>query len=367
MFQEAAKHPLGDLVRQSPPFDISHVPDDSWMKNKVIVITGGASGFGAGFLRRWAAAGAVVIAADINVQNGDQLVRDVKKETGNPHLHFVHCDVTDWQSQVNLFREAVKLSPHGGIDTVVANAGIGGGKRPFEEPIDLDRPDPPPPDLSVLDVNLTGVLYTTHLALWYLPRNPGSSPANPKCVPSEMHRDRHLVLLGSYASLMPIPGAPLYGASKHAVLGLYRTLRSMSFMHGIRVNLVCPYFILTPLATTVVRLALAGGTAGKVEDVVDAATRFAADPRVVGRAVSVGPKLNVKQDVDGEWHLVEGKDPDAEKRAMWEVYLHDFEDSDVFQRRLVSIMNRITEIRGWTGWARDTIAAIVYGLRSLWK
>lgn len=367
MPQEAAKHPLGELMRQSPPFDINHVPDDSWVKDKVIVITGGASGFGAGFVRRWAAAGAMVIAADINVKNGDQLVREIRKDTGNPNLYFLHCDVTDWQSQVNLFREAVKLSPHGGIDTVVANAGISEGKRAFEEPRDLDQANPPPPDLAVLDVNLTGVAYTTYLALWYLPRNPGSSPASPKCVPSETHRDRHLILISSYAGLMPIPGAPLYGASKHAVVGLYRTLRSMSFMHGVRVNMLCPYYIDTPLLNGPVRAFLAGGAMGKVEDVVDAATRFAADPRVLGRAVSVGPKLNVKLDADGEWQLVEGESKEAEQRAIWEIYLHDLEDAEVSQRRFVSILNRMTEIRGWTGWFQDMTAAILHGLRSYWR
>ncbi|KAL9603598.1 MAG: hypothetical protein Q9219_001101 [cf. Caloplaca sp. 3 TL-2023] len=367
MPHEAAKHPLGDLVRQSPPFDVNHIPDDSWVKDKVIVITGGASGFGAGFSRRWASAGAIIVAADINVQKGDQLIRELKKDTGNPNLHFIQCDVTNWQSQVNLFREAVKLSPHGGIDTVVANAGIPGGKRPFEQPADLDLVNPPPPDMSVIDVNLTGVLYSAHLALWYLPRNPGSSPASPTCVPSKTHRDRHLILMASYAGLMPIPGAPLYGASKHAVVGLYRTLRSMCFMHGVRVNMLCPYFVDTALASVAVRVIMAGGTMGKVEDVVEAATRFAADPRVVGRAVSVGPKLKVKQDADGEWSLVEEDDKDAEERAIFEIYLHDFEDSDIFQRRLVAIMNRATEIRGWVGWARDMVKAIVYGLRSWWR
>lgn len=60
MGQEAVKHPLRDLIRQSPPFDANHIPDDSWMKDKVVIITGGASGFGLGMFRRWAAAGAVV-------------------------------------------------------------------------------------------------------------------------------------------------------------------------------------------------------------------------------------------------------------------------------------------------------------------
>ncbi|CAL8576163.1 hypothetical protein XPA_002055 [Xanthoria parietina] len=366
MGQEAMKHPLGHLIRQSPPFDANHIPNDSWMKDKVVIITGGASGFGLGMFKRWAVAGAVVIVADINVAKGDQLVRDVKKATGNPHLHFIHCDVTDWPSQVSLFRETAKLSPHGGIDTVVANAGIGGGKKSFEEPSDLDLANPPPPDISILDVNLKGIVYTSYLALWYLPRNPGSSPADPKCVPIQTNRDRHLLLIGSIAGLMAIPGASLYGASKHAVVGLYRNLRASSFMHGVRVNLICPYFVETPLLTARARAILAGGVLAKEEDVVDAATRFAADPCVVGRAVCVNPKLKVKQDVGGEWSLVEGEDQDAEQRAIWEVYLHDFEDADVFQRRIIAIINRATEIRGWIGWAQDMVRALAYGLRSLW-
>lgn len=60
MGQEAAKHPQGHLIRQSPPFDADHIPDDAWMKDKVVIITGGASGFGLGMFRRWAAAQAVV-------------------------------------------------------------------------------------------------------------------------------------------------------------------------------------------------------------------------------------------------------------------------------------------------------------------
>ncbi|KAL8853440.1 MAG: hypothetical protein Q9221_001757 [Calogaya cf. arnoldii] len=366
MGQEAIKHPVGELIRQSPPFDAKHIPDDSWMKDKVVIITGGASGFGEGFFRRWAAAGAVVVIADINVAKGDQLVRDVKKVTGNQNLHFIHCNVTDWQSQVILFREAVKLSPHGGIDTVVANAGVGVAKRPFEDPSDLDLTNPPPPDISILDVNLKGVVYTSYLALWYLPRNPGSSPANSDCVPTRVNRDRHLILIASLAGLMAIPGSALYGASKHAIVGLYRNMRASSFMQGLRVNMICPYFVETPLLNAPARALLAGAVLGKEEDVVEAATRFTADPRVVGRAVSVGPKLKVKQDVDGEWSLIESEDPDAEQRAIWEIYLHDWEDTDVFQRRCLSIMNRATELRGWTGWAQDMVRALAYGLRSLW-
>ena len=69
-------------IRQSPPIDVTTSYDAAWVKDKVILITGGASGFGAGFVRLWAQHGATVIVGDINVKMGDALVRDVRKQTG---------------------------------------------------------------------------------------------------------------------------------------------------------------------------------------------------------------------------------------------------------------------------------------------
>jgi NAD(P)-dependent dehydrogenase (short-subunit alcohol dehydrogenase family) len=105
------------LIRQSPPLDLSSPYEASWVNGKVILVTGGASGFGAAFVRHWATHGATVIVGDRNVQKGDQLCREINRELGGEKkVHFVHCDVTDWQSQVDMFRAAVKLSPHGGLD-----------------------------------------------------------------------------------------------------------------------------------------------------------------------------------------------------------------------------------------------------------
>ncbi len=115
---------------------------------------------------------------------------------------------------------------------MVANAGIDGSQSTFEQPKDLDAAEPPPPSLKVIDVNLTGVLYTTHLALYYLARNPNSVPASPSTDLVATHRDRHLLLVGSLASLSPLTSQALYGAAKHGVLGLFRSLRSSSFAHG---------------------------------------------------------------------------------------------------------------------------------------
>lgn len=350
---------LLDATRQSPPIDLDIPYDDAWVNGKTILITGGASGFGAAFARRWAAAGATIIIGDVSVNSGQNLVRDVRAKTGNENVHFLYCDVTDWQSQVTFFKESIKLSPHGGIDTVVANAGIS-AEFGFDEPVDLDAAEPPKPNLKVFDVNMVGVLYTTHLAMFWLPRNPGSRDPSTKSDPAAESRDRHILLMGSMASLCPIPTQILYGTSKHGVLGLFRTLRSTTFARGVRVNMLCPYFIDTPIVNVAGRLALAGGAIGEVEDVVDAATRLTADSRIAGRALAIGPKMSVALDDNGDYQLTP-KAAGGQQKALWEPYADDWEDAELFARNLVRLLNGVVLMRGWVGWVGDIVKAVRFG------
>ena len=362
------KYPM--VNEQSPPLKFPAVYDESCIKGKTILITGGAGGFGEAFVRRWAVAGACIVFGDKNVRKGQALEREVRSQAGHENVHFIVCDVTDWASQVSLFKEAIKLSPHQGIDTVVVNAGIADRKVEFENPIDLDVKDPPTPDLRVINVTLIGAMYTTHLGLFHLARNPDSSPASAKGVPSPTQRDRHILLLGSCASLMPIPGQALYAAAKHGVLGMYRSLRTCSSIKGVRVNLICPYFVNTPMLTAQVRAALlAGAGLGTVEDVVEAATMFTANSSIIGRAVVVGPKLEVTQDDQGNLSVSKDSNQNegANERGIWEIYAHDFEDCDVFSRNIIGLLNRAAEAKGWLGWAGDLVGAIGYGFSTQWK
>lgn len=302
---------LSSRITQSTPIPYTNLRD------KTILITGGASGFGEACFRSWASHGANVIIGDINASKGAELVAELRQLTKNENLHFVHLDVTSWTSQVAFFQSAARMSPHGGIDRVVANAGIAdaGDEAVFEEPValynsaqgggggnaarfdvdttvsrhkagskttqsDIDAtptpqplktdgdstpqpdtadvdpnlqshtevidilpslasPPPPPPSLKIIDVNLYGVLYTTHLALSYLPRNPNSQPCDVHT--HAAHRDRHLLLVSSIAGLAGLPSQPLYAAAKHGVVGLFRTLRlTTPIKHGVRVNMINP-------------------------------------------------------------------------------------------------------------------------------
>ncbi|KFY47640.1 hypothetical protein V496_10511 [Pseudogymnoascus sp. VKM F-4515 (FW-2607)] len=325
-----------DLVRQSPPIDLSQSYDPGWVSGKTILITGGASGFGEGFFRKWAAHGANVIIGDINDKQGKALVEEV-----------------------DFFHQALKLSPSGGIDSVVANAGINGyGGQPFWDPVGLDADTPPPPNLKCLEVNLIGVTYTAQLALFYLKRNPNSAVADHRVQPAANRPDRHLLLIGSIASLITLPVLPQYNASKHAVLGLFKSLRSTAFMGGLRVNIILPYFVSTPLLSAGARVLLAGGTIGTPEDVVDAGTRFMADTRIVGRALMVGPKIKVR--ADDEWEVVSHRDKDGVEVAVREVFVDDFEAVEAFCARLIKLLNVVEAARGWGAFLADMFAAITY-------
>ena len=352
------KDSVADIVRTSPRLDLLSPIDSSWVKDKTIVITGGASGIGEGFFKRWAAAGANVIVGDINVEKGARLVHDISRQTGNSNLHFFQCDVTSWQSQVELFQEALERSPHGGIDCVVANAGVSDKQHSFEEPQGLDKPNPPEPSLQVMDVNCTGVLYTTHLALFWLQENPGSAKSDPKNRSLDLKRDRHLLIISSMAGLFPIPSQVQYTASKHALVGIFRGLRGTTFKHGIRVNMLCPYYIDTPILDTASRLLLAGGVLSDIEPVVEAATRFVADPAIVGKAVTIGPKGNIKVGDDGRWDIVD--EPAGHESKVMEIYADDYKEVELSVRRIVKVLNQVEQTRGWIGWSLDVIKAIRY-------
>ncbi|TAQ89765.1 hypothetical protein B7494_g1918 [Chlorociboria aeruginascens] len=352
----AKRNNIVQAVHQSPPVDTSAPYDATWVAGKTILITGGASGFGEGFFRKWAENGANVIIGDINDARGQALVDEVREATGSQHHHYIHCDVTNWQSQVDFFHEAIKLSPTGGIDTVVANAGIADHATAFEAPKNLDADTPRKPNLKCFEVNLLGVMYTAHLAIYYLQRNPHSEAASADSAPSAHKPDRHLLLIGSIASVCPLPAQVLYGTAKHGVMGLFRTLRATEFINGIRVNMLCPYFIATPLIPAPARMLLAGGAMGVPEDVVDAGTRLVADTRIMGRALVIGPKVRMND----EWEIVPQMAKDGKELAVWEVYGHDFEETEVWTSRIVRILNQVEAARGWIGWARDMVGALVY-------
>ncbi|CAG8957274.1 hypothetical protein HYFRA_00010697 [Hymenoscyphus fraxineus] len=346
-------------VATNDPYDVA------WVQGRTILITGGASGIGAGLFRKWAENGANIVIGDINDKLGEELVAEVRKTTGNQHLHYIHCDVTNWLSQVHFFKTAKQLSPTGGIDAVVANAGITDGNKIFDKNVhDYETlENPPAPVFKCMDVNLTGVMYTAKLAIYYLSKNPESDKASTLVTPEPNTRDRHLLLVGSIASLGSLPGLVQYNASKHAVLGLFRSLNTTSFLNGLRVNIILPYFTDTPILPVSARLLLAGGAMGTPEDVVEAATRLMADTRLVGRALAIGPRATV----DKNGHLCEANVPGSRETSVWDIDALDFSATETFTRRFVGLLTQIERTRGWVGLVKDIFRVLLNPFRGLWQ
>ncbi|KAK3901505.1 hypothetical protein C8A05DRAFT_44854 [Staphylotrichum tortipilum] len=350
-----------EMINQSPPVDCSKPYDATTLAGKTILITGGASGFGAAFARHWASHGAHLIIGDVNDAAGESLVAELRASAKPDQvLIYQHCDVTSWPDQLALFKSARRASPTGSIDGVVAGAGIVERGDPlnasatnavFDLPHNLDSDSAPPPPLGVLAVNLTGVMYTAHLALYHLPRNKRGA-------------DRHLLLISSIAGLFPLPGQTEYTASKHAVMGLFRALRGTAWTKGVRVNVLAPYFVDTPLLPKAGLALLAGAAKAELEDVVDAATRTMADAEVRGRALVVGPKMRVLDGGEGRIRTVEGdmKRDGERKQAVWDVYGDDYERVEAFMWRYLSVLNVMTGVQGWIGFVKD-IFGICFGAR----
>nr|CDP23866.1 Putative dehydrogenase [Podospora anserina S mat+] len=347
-------------VRQSSPVDTTAPYSTTSLSGKTILITGGASGFGAAFARHWASFGSHIFIGDVNDSLGHALVAELRTAYPTQTFHHHHCDVTSWTDQLSLFKFAVANSPTGGIEGVVAAAGVVDMDNSFDSPrrngSKTENNEPEEPRLKVLEVNLTGVAYTVHLAMFYLPRN-GTG------------RDRHILLVSSIAGIAPLPGQTEYTASKHGVMGLFRALRGTSWTRGVRVNCVNPYFVDTPLLPASGIALLAGAPKAELGDVVDAGTRLMADEGIRGRALVVGPKMRVVEGEDGVTRLVAEAptNPEGEGervQAVWEVYAEDFERVESFVWRYVGMMNVMKSLAGWVGVVRDLWGIYVLGKKA---
>jgi short-subunit dehydrogenase len=240
----------------------------------------------------------------------------------HPSHHFLQCDVTSYASQCTLFTTALSLSPSKTLHTVVANAGVG-ELGDFIKPSPLTH-DPPEPDTTTLDVNLKGVIYTTKLALHHFQRNVAGE-------------DQHLLFVGSMASFASSPGVvALYTASKHAVLGFFRTLRLHPGNHSkaVRLNIICPYFVATPIIPTMGRVMLSGVELATSEDVVEAAARLVCDERARGRCLAIAPRG---------------------AGGVLEMDVESMKDIEAFSRRVMAALNAAGYVETVARWVVDMV------------
>ncbi|KAK6440975.1 hypothetical protein LTR95_002798 [Oleoguttula sp. CCFEE 5521] len=218
----------------SPSIDFTQPIDYAAFKDRVVLITGGASGIGEGVARALASHGALVSIVDFNAELGEALAEELTSQ-GHKAKSF-KCDTTDWSQQAAAFKETVAWGS-GRLDIVIPSAGLGGTSLKAELEKATTADVPVQPDLRVLNVNLKAVYFTTSLALHYF-RHLSPSPAPQLC------------LISSLAGYLGLPFAADYCAAKFGVRGLWKTLRTdggAREMGGCQVNLIAPTYIRTPM------------------------------------------------------------------------------------------------------------------------
>ncbi|KAL7273935.1 hypothetical protein RUND412_003182 [Rhizina undulata] len=223
------------------------------LKGKVVVITGGATGIGATTISLLHDLGAHVVMGDTNSAAAEALVAPMK------NVHFIKTDVTDYKSVHALFQKAYSL--HNRIDVAISNAGLVEIGNVFDPDL-TEENIAKEPLMLVLDVNLKGTIYFSRLAVFYLRKSKAENPGG---------ENGRLVLVSSAAGFGEYPGLVLYSASKHGVLGLYRSVKNyLQPSNGIKMNVICPDMTDTQMVTGVIALYKAAGIpVNRPEDVAE--------------------------------------------------------------------------------------------------
>ena len=182
---------------------------------KVAIITGGASGMG------YAVSQALTSRGDWDVHIFDMNQDSGHKAATELGATFHQVNVTDYDSLAGAFKTVFDKGHR--LDFVHANAGIIERGNFYE-----DTGDEPPAALPsiVMDINVMAVIHTSQLAQHYFRRTPkdGLGP-------------RSLVITASCGGFYAVPASPVYGASKHAMIGWTRSIAGRLWRNdGIRVN-----------------------------------------------------------------------------------------------------------------------------------
>lgn len=175
-----------------------------------VFVTGATSGFGAAVARRYAGAGARVVATGRRRERLEHL----KEELGE-RIHIDSLDVRDYDD-INRCLGALP-GAFAGIDVLVNNAGLALGLEPAQEAV-LDDWE------TMIDTNVKGLVYATRSIL-----------------PGMVERNRgHIVNIGSVAGSYPYPGGNVYGATKAFVKQFSLNLRADLLGKNVRVTNIEP-------------------------------------------------------------------------------------------------------------------------------
>lgn len=186
---------------------------------KVAIVTGGSTGIGQATALKFAAEGASVVIADINIDQGRLNAEQINRNNGQ--AIFVPTDVSDPTQVSNLIDKTV--ATYGKLDFAFNNAGIEGV---MASTVDCTEEN----WNRTIDINLKGVW----LCMKYE-------------IPAMLKQGGVIVNMASVAGLVGFAGLPAYSASKGGVIQLTKTAALEFSKLGIRINAVCPGAIQTSM------------------------------------------------------------------------------------------------------------------------
>ena len=188
-------------------------------ENKAAIVTGGASGIGRAVSEQLAGRGANVILADIDAELLEETTGAIIGAGGKATA--VQLDVSDFEAVKKVVDDTV--AEFGRLDYIFNNAGIAVASEAHEHTYDSWR--------KVIETNLYGVINGV-IAAYPIMVKQGTG---------------HIINTASMAGLIGVPGEISYSTSKHGIVGLSYALRIEGALHGVKVSVVCPGFIRTPI------------------------------------------------------------------------------------------------------------------------
>lgn len=191
------------------------------LENKSAIITGAAMGMGKATALKFGKAGAKVVVADMNEEEGNKVVEEIKSEGGE--AIFVKVDVSDEKSVKEMVQKTVDA--FGKLDVAVNNAAITPDDKPIAD-MDFNYYE------KLMSVDLNGVALCLKYEL------------------KQMEQDGtqgSIINTSSVSGIRPQPTNPAYVAAKHGVIGLTKQAAMDYSPKGIRINSVAPGAIDTPM------------------------------------------------------------------------------------------------------------------------
>jgi NAD(P)-dependent dehydrogenase (short-subunit alcohol dehydrogenase family) len=183
------------------------------------IVTGGASGIGRALAEELAKRGCEVVLVDLQIDQAEEAVALIKAAGGKAIAAKI--DVRDFPAMEQVVRDTFKRC--GRMDYIFNNAGIGIGGGVSQYSIE---------DWNyIVDVNLRGVIN-------------GVQAAYPLMIRQGFG---HIINTASMAGLIPSPGNVAYATTKHAIVGLSNSLRAEAALLRVRVSVLCPGIISTPI------------------------------------------------------------------------------------------------------------------------